>query len=89
MSSSRITSDKKTITFDLTHNHIVGTFMLSFLNGNVLNPDKILMRMDTQSSNGCDSSSNSTSVVISKDYTKVLSHFFRHAADLMDEWYKE
>lgn len=55
-----------------------------------LNPDKIFINFDTQYTqySGMNSVRNNNRIIIDKRYTKVLSHWFRHAADVMDEWYK-
>lgn len=86
MSSGNI--DKNSISFDLTSGGIVGVFNLIKIEGNELNPDKILLKMTSRAvgANHC-SSDNSTSVIIDKANTKVLAHFFRQAADLMNDWY--
>ena len=90
MSSGNVSADRKTITFEINENRVVGSFVLSHLDSDQLNPDRIYMSMHTQSAFGVgSSSSNHTSVIIHKRNTKVLSHFFRHMADVMDEWYKE
>jgi len=89
VSSGRTSSDKKVVSFEINHNSVIGSFRLAHLDGNELNPDKILMQMTSQAYNGVDSTDNSTSVIITKEYTRVLSHMFRHMADVMDEWYKD
>lgn len=89
MSSSHISEDNKTISFEINSGGVVGRFMVHHLDGDELNPNKILMRIDSNGGSGIGNLSSSMSVVILKDNTQILSHFFRHAADVMDEWYKK
>ena len=89
MSSGYTAPDKKLVTFEINHGRVIGRFTLAHLDGNELNPDKILMKMDTQYAGCPDATTSSTSVIITKDYTMVLSHMFRRMADVVDEWYKE
>lgn len=90
MSSGKISEDGKTVSFEINNNRVVGNFILHHMDGDESNPDRIVMRMETRSafSVGAESSSQN-SVIIDKSKTKVLSHIFRHMADVMDEWYKE
>jgi hypothetical protein len=64
-------------------------FNLAHIDGNELNPDKIYMKLDTQIIHNTTSVNNTNGIMIDKRSAKVLSHWFRHAAELMDEWYKE
>jgi hypothetical protein len=89
MSSGFTAKDKKLISFEINHGRVMGEFTLAHLDGNELNPDKIMMQLRTQYAGGPDATSNSMSVIITKDYTQVLSHMFRHMADVMDEWYEK
>ena len=89
MSSGRTEANRKGITFEINHNNVVGRFYLAHIDGDGLNGDRILMKMTADAAHYPDNLSSSTSVVITKEYTKVLSHWFRHAADIMDEWYKK
>lgn len=87
MSSGRISPDRKTISFELNSHDMVGHFTLAHIDGDDLNPDKIYMRLDTQIIHDTTSVNNTNSIMINKQYAKVLSHWFKHAAELMDEWY--
>ena len=89
MSSGHTSKDRKTIGFDLTSSNMTGYFLLSHLDGNELNPDKILMQLSTNSASSGNTISCKNSIIIDKNQTIVLSHMFRHMADLMDEWYKK
>jgi len=89
MSSGNISEDGKTVTFEISNNRVFGSFVLHHMDGDESNPDRILMRMHTRSVLGLEESSSHNSVIIDKSKTKVLSHIFRHMADVMDEWYKE
>jgi hypothetical protein len=93
MSSGYISPDKKTVTFEVNVGVIVGRFTLHHIDGDKLNNDRILLKMTNQAvrtgASGAESAESSTSVIVNKDYTKILSHFFRSAADVMDEWYKQ
>lgn len=90
MSSGNISEDGKTVSFEINNNRVVGSFVLHHMDGDELNPDRIVMRMETRSAFGVGAEANShNSVIIDKRKTKVLSHIFRSMADVMDEWYKE
>lgn len=89
MSSGRISEDRKTISFELNSHQMVGHFTLAHVDGNELNPDKIYMKLDTQIVHYTTNVNNTNSIMIDKRYAKVLSSWFKHAAELMDEWYKE
>jgi len=89
MSSGKISPDRKSISFDLTDHQMVGHFTLSHIDGNDLNPDQIHMKLNTHNSHNTTSVTNTNSIMIDKRYAKVLSHWFKHAAELMDEWYKD
>lgn len=88
MSSGKISSDRKSISFDLTDHQMVGHFTLSHIDGNDLNPDKIYMKLDTHIIHNTTSVNNTNGIMIDKRYAKVLSHWFKHAAEVIDEWYK-
>ena len=89
MSSGKISADEKSLSFEINCNNVVGEFVLVHIDGDELNKPRIMMKMRTQSVNSPNSTENSTSVIITKEYTKVLSHFFKSAAEVMDNWYKE
>ena len=89
MSGGRISEDRRSITFELNSNQMVGYFTLAHVDGNELNPDKIYMKLDTQIIQATTSVNNTNGIMIDKRYARVLSHWFKHAAELMDEWYKE
>ena len=89
MSGGRISEDRRSITFELNSNQMVGYFTLAHVDGNELNPDKIYMKLDTQIIHATTSVNNTNGIMIDKRYARVLSHWFKHAAELMDEWYKE
>ncbi len=67
----------------------MGHFTLAHLDGDELNPDKIFIELQTKSFHDTTNVINSNSIVVRKEYARVLSHWFKHAAELMDEWYKE
>ncbi len=87
MSSGKI--QDKSVYFEVNSNGIVGEFFIAQLDGDEFNPDKIIIKMMTQSGGHGASSTNSTSVTIPKSHTQVLANWFREAAKAMDEWYKE
>lgn len=89
MSSGKISEDRKSISFELNSNQMVGHFTLAHIDGDELNPDKIYMKLDTQIIHNTTSVNNTNGMVIDKRYAKVLSHWFKHAAELMDEWYNK
>ena len=89
MSSGRISEDRKSIMFELNSNGMAGHFVLAHIGGNELNPDKIYMKLDTQIIHGTTSVNNTNGIMIDKRYAQVLSHWFKHAAELMEEWYME
>lgn len=89
MSSGKISPDRKSISFELNSDQMVGHFTLAHIDGNDLNPDKIYMKLDTQIIHNTTSVNNTNGIMIDKRYAKVLSHWFKHTAELMDEWYKE
>lgn len=89
MSSGRISEDRRSITFELNSNQMVGYFTLAHMDGNGLNPDKIYMKLDTQIIHNTTSVNNTNGIMIDKQHARVLSHWFKHAAELMDEWYME
>ena len=89
MSSGKISEDRKSISFELNSNQMVGHFTLSHIDGNDLNPDKIHMMLSTQVVHDTTSVNSTNGITIDKRYTKVLSHWFRHAAELVDEWHKQ
>lgn len=89
MSSGKISTDRKSISFELNSHNMVGHFTLAHVDGNDLNPDKIYMKLDTQIIHGTTSVNNTNGIMIDKQYARVLSHWFRHAAELMDEWFEE
>lgn len=89
MSSGKISQDRKSISFELNSHNMVGHFTLAHVDGNELNPDKIYMKLDTQIIHGTTSVNNANSIMIDKQYAKVLSHLFKHAAELMNEWFEE
>ena len=89
MSKGTISDDRKTLTFECNLGGVCCIFTIHHMDStDELNPDKIFISFDTQYS-GMNSVRNINRIVIDKRYTKVLSHWFRHAADVMDEWYKE
>jgi hypothetical protein len=88
MSSGKI--QEKMVHFEVNSNGVVGELYIFHIDGDGLNPDKIYMKMATQTAAGNGvSSSNTTSIVIPKTQTKVLANWFREAAKIADEWYKE
>ena len=88
MSSGKI--QEKMVYFEVNSNGVMGELYIFHIDGDGLNPDKIYMKMTTQTSAGSGvSSSNTTSIVIPKTHTKVLANWFREAAKITDEWYKE
>lgn len=89
MSSGKLSEDRKTISFELNSNQMAGCFTLSHVDGDELNPDKIYMKLDTLIVHNTTSINNTNGIMIDKQHAKVLSHWFRHAAELMDEWYKQ
>lgn len=89
MSSGKISTDRKSISFELNSHNMVGHFTLAHVDGNELNPDKIYMKLDTQIIHGTTSVNNTNGIMIDKQYARVLSHWFKHAAELMDEWFEE
>ena len=89
MSSGKISTDRKSISFELNSHNMVGHFTLAHVDGNDLNPDKIYMKLDTQITHATTSVNNTNGIMIDKQYARVLSHWFKHAAELMDEWFEE
>lgn len=88
MSSGKI--EEKAVYFEINCNGVLGSFTLSLIEGDDINPDKVLMKMSSTTNGGSGSSASSTNAVfIPKSQTKVLSHFFKHAAEVMDTWYKD
>lgn len=88
MSSSKI--QEKLVYFEVNSNGVMGELYIYHIDGDGLNPDKIYMKMTTQTSSGSGvSSSNTTSISIPKAQTKVLANWFREAAEIADEWYKD
>lgn len=89
MSSGRLSEDGKTFAFELSSTHTVAHFMLSHIDGIESNPDKILMRMDTNVNHFGSSINATNSIVIDKNKARVLSRIFKHAAEVMDKWFEE
>ena len=92
MSSGRISDDRKTVTFDINLNRIVGLFTLTHMDKHPdidHDKDRIMMRMEIRDAKDINAQMyTSRHVIIDKDYTKILSHFFRKVADVMEEWYE-
>ena len=87
MSSGYISEDKKLISFEINHSRIQGRFTIAQIDGNEANIDRVLLKFHTQSANYPDSMECTNSVIITKDYSKVLASIFRKIADTMDDWF--
>ena len=89
MSSGFISKDRQIAQFEVNHNNIQGQFTLTLLplEFDVSGEPRVSLKLTTQSSQFPDSMMCTNSVIITKNYTKVLANIFREMAVLMDEWY--
>lgn len=87
MSSGKL--DDKYITFEINSNRIFGRFTLLKIDGDDSNPDRVRMSLHAESYQHPDSLVSECSVMIDKRKTRVLSGFFRDAADILEKWYEE
>lgn len=88
MSSGKL--NEKSVYFEINDSKIYGSLCIDHIDGDDLNPDKILILMRTFAcSNSGASSDNRVSVVIPKDKTIIFSYFLRKAADVVEKWYEK
>lgn len=89
MSSGKISEDRKSISFEVNLNGMVGHFMLNLIDGDSVNTDRVAIKFNTNTTGSGTSVNNTNTIIIDKRYSQVLQHWFSHASELMDEWFAE
>jgi len=92
MSSGYISEDGKTVSFEVNLGGKVGTLTLVHVDRNPeveKSQDRIMLKFTTQDVSDVPDAQITTTntVIINKNYTKILSHFLRKAADTIENWY--
>ena len=90
MSGGSISEDRKIVCFEVNLNGMICHFTLNHIDStDELNPAKIHINLRTEAHRFGSTVISRNCMIIDKNYTKILSHWFRYTADVMDEWYKD
>lgn len=87
MSSGKVSDNGSS--FEVNLHGSAGIFSINKFPGDDLTPEKLVIRLNTSTNTDGTSTESTNRIIIDKRYTKVLSHWFRQTADLMDKWYTE
>lgn len=91
MSSGSISEDRKTLSFELNLNGVCAHFVIAHVDANDEHnmPSKICVSLTTRTARLGASITSTNQIIIDKSHAKVLSHWFKHTSEVMDEWFEE